>query len=540
MVLETAKIREIMGLKPGEVLIPFEKGVAPGFTEPIVPEKEPEKEEEKIAIEAPIEPTAAELEEVGELKVSEPDTKAPDMTTIEGEISYWKKKYETGIAESEKKQKEIEAKMTEYEKERDVWWKKITERQTVTERREELWEEIDIKPKEYFADIAGYIGEMEGMMNEYNKKEAERDRALIGVEQRMQGVAGSIIRGEQVFVNKQYNIELSQIASKIKVKAAIMEMKQGNFNTARSFIREAIADYTYETGLIYTQYSMFKEENKEVLDELKSEYKEALDKAETASYNTWIEEKQEKTQIMNWALQYAGSGITLEDTLEEAWVKASSVAATQKPPATLTTSQGIMQWSAKKGKWVSTGMMPATGAAALTTAQIRTQVQGDLDNFATILNTVGVEKEEEMLATIPSQYQPYLQKVPLVSALGQVLETKQWKALKVGYDEAQSLYMREAAPIDETWDTLEGQAKAFKADTGGSADEWMEMLPTGIDPVEVQGVIDKLWPITVEDEERELPTHEAMFGTPFVGAPPPPGVVVTGGPKTEVRGWLGL
>jgi len=263
-----------------------------------------------------------ELEITGDLKMPEEEAKEPDLTKVNGRNNYWKKKAEEAEKEKEAKLKEYEQKLAEYEEESKSWLNKLTKQQTLTEKQQSLWEELGIKPADYFSEMQADIAEMDAMMDNYNKKEAQRDAALARTEDRLTGMPGAILSGEQKAINKQYNLELNQIAAKIKSQSAVMEMKQGNFQEARSFIKGAVQDYTYDLQLKYTQFEMFKEENKEVLTDLRQDYRDALDEAETTAYNEWVQTQEEKEAVLNLQLDYAGAGITIDDTLEEATKKA--------------------------------------------------------------------------------------------------------------------------------------------------------------------------------------------------------------------------
>jgi len=333
-----------------------------------------------------------ELEEIGDLKMPEDEAKEPDLTRARGRNNYWKKRAEEAEKEKEAKLKEYEQKLAEYEEESKSWLNKLTKQQTLTEKQQSLWEELGIKPADYFSEMQADIAEIDAMMDDYNKKEAQRDAALLRAEDRLTGMPGAILSGEQKAINKQYNLELNQIAAKIKSQSAIMEMKRGNFQEARSFVKEAVQNYTYDLELKYTQFEMFKEENKEVLADLRQDYRDALDEAETAAYNEWVQAQEEKEAVLNLQLQYAGAGITIDDTLEEATKKAEEWQISQPLEGTGLTSQIVGGFEVLKD----------AAGNIISTRQIDTGIAGDNIQL-TPEGTIVPEQEKVVLQQIIQQ-----------------------------------------------------------------------------------------------------------------------------------------
>jgi len=117
-----------------------------------------------------------------------------------------------------------------------------------------------------------------------------------------------------------------------------MEARQNNFNEARSFANEAVADYTADLRFEYERYNDFVDMNMDLLDSLGAEYKEFVEGERQAILQKLTIEEQDKRSVMDLSLKYPKAGITINDTLEEATKKASEWSGAQ--PAE-TTSQII-------------------------------------------------------------------------------------------------------------------------------------------------------------------------------------------------------
>jgi len=261
------------------------------------------------------------LKEDSDLKIADPDVKQKDISKANGRTNYWKKRAEEAEKEAEAKLKEYEKELARIEEESKEWWKDLKSQKTIEEKRKALWEELGIKPKKHFEDIEADISEIEGIMENYNKKEAQRDAAIAQIQDRP-GMPGAILSGEVKQIKNEYNTELNRMAAEINTQIAVMEMKQGNFSQARSFVNQAVDDYTYDLELKYTQFEMFKEENAGLIDDLDADYRNALEEAEQATYNNWQNTKEEKRFVLDLKLKTPGSGITIDDTPEEALEKA--------------------------------------------------------------------------------------------------------------------------------------------------------------------------------------------------------------------------
>lgn len=250
------------------------------------------------------------------------ETKEPDITGAKSRQEFFRTKAEQERQDAELIRKEKEAKEAEQEEAPKSWfdWLKQQGKKTISAFRGEQFEEMGIEPEKFFEKQEATIAEIGSLMTEYDKLVAQKEQAIDRV-QNQTGADIGFLNRETREVENSYNIRLSQMSSGIKTKMAIMEMKQGNFNQARDFVREAVSDYTYELQIDYATFQQFREENKDAIKQLDTEYQQALDKAEQAKLSELELVETEKNAVADLMLRVPDAGISISDTLEEATQK---------------------------------------------------------------------------------------------------------------------------------------------------------------------------------------------------------------------------
>ncbi len=258
-----------------------------------------------------------------------PDTAgvAPDTTEAKGAIKSFEEYYKQKEKEAELARKELERQRAEVQKKEKSLFSKLLSKPTIEEKREEEFKEIGIQAAEFFAEQKADTAEVQKLMEEYDKKVSAKEAALAVIEERP--MVESVKEIEKLSEEKKRNIELSKLSSQIKTKLAIMEMKRGNFEQARSFIDQAIEDYTFDLKLEYSRYEDFKEQNADALKDLEDKYLKALDEAQSALKEELETRRNELEQIKELILKYPNAGIKLDDSIEDALEKARGAAAKQ-------------------------------------------------------------------------------------------------------------------------------------------------------------------------------------------------------------------
>ncbi|MDD5220148.1 MAG: hypothetical protein PHV11_06260 [Candidatus Bipolaricaulis sp.] len=277
-----------------------------------------------------------------------PPTKqyTPDLSQVDGAIA--REKEYTALLESKQSEYEQLAKQREEElKQAETEQKSVLDRMKdlvgmakPAEVREERLTDLGYDSAKFLAEQRADISEMEALRIDYDKAVAMRDQQIADIHGTA-GIGMDFLNNAIAQINRNANVVLSQKASAINNKAAIMEMKQGNFNQAISLADQAVEDFLYEIKFEYDMYYMFNQQNEDRINYLRGELKESLQTAEQYALAQYEEAKEEQTQVKNLMLQYPNSGIKIGDTLDEATQKASQWAGAQPEPGEIREVSGV-------------------------------------------------------------------------------------------------------------------------------------------------------------------------------------------------------
>lgn len=358
---------------------------------------------------------ADQIADVGEVNLPEPPDTPPDLTGASSRLAFLEEQSRAASEAADKARKENERLKKEADAKEKTWMQKLMDKETKEEKREAEFEEIDIKPTEYFAEQKDDIAEVSKLMEEYDKKVAIKDTAIATIESRAGADIGYISR-EAAEIAKKHNIELSQVSSSIKTKLAVMEMEKGNFEQARNFVREAVDDYTFDLKLEYDLFTTFKEDNKDMLADLDNKYTDALDKAESFALEAYNQAYDEQNKVGELMLEYPTANIKIGDTLQEATEKAGRVS----PETEYALPTSYKEWELA-GKSEGTGKTYAEwisqGGTKLTTAMKNYQLalgEGYTGSFA---EWSGKGTDKDALAEEIAYLQTYKNREEALSAL---------------------------------------------------------------------------------------------------------------------------
>jgi ElaB/YqjD/DUF883 family membrane-anchored ribosome-binding protein len=105
-------------------------------------------------------------------------------------------------------------------------------------------------------------------------------------------------------------------------EAALAQVYQGNYAEANNLVAQAVGDYTAEYQAEVDKFDKLYSVYGSWIGDLNQEERQILESAQQASKEKLAEAKAAATQIMEMKLQYAGAGINISDTLQEAVAKA--------------------------------------------------------------------------------------------------------------------------------------------------------------------------------------------------------------------------
>jgi hypothetical protein len=233
----------------------------------------------------------------------------------------------------------------------------VTNPNWLTEQKTKLWESTGMKSEEYFSQFKSDLAEVTTLKEDYNKAVEAKNQALLREEQRLAPEA--VIAGKMSRVEKEANLRLSTMSAQINTKLGIMEMKRGNFTDAQNFVNNAVNDYLTQYKMNVDNFRTFYNVNKDMVDSLKSDYKDIFNKSWDLAKLKLTQEENRTKQIANWIKEVPNANwgsnpldLTLEDAAQI--YQQGSLALAPK-------TQGNYYWDVQTGTWKLIGEMGGTG-----------------------------------------------------------------------------------------------------------------------------------------------------------------------------------
>ena len=177
--------------------------------------------------------------------------------------------------EERKKQYELDRKEAKEQQEKtQSLLDKFLNKPTTSDVSKQTYEDLGIKPADYFTERKADIAGVQSLMNSYDAKVVAKETEIARIES--QPLIEGIVNTQKIAAEKKYNIELNQMSAGINTKLAVMAMKQGKFNEAQDFVNQAVEDYTFDLNLEYEQLINFQEQNDDLLADLGAKYRDTL------------------------------------------------------------------------------------------------------------------------------------------------------------------------------------------------------------------------------------------------------------------------
>ncbi len=172
------------------------------------------------------------------------------------------------------------------------------------------------------------------------------------------GVTRGAIERETTAIQRKYASKKAKLSADLNAEASMLSAMQGNYTMAKEAADQAVLDYVFDYQQKVDTFNNVFNTYSDLISDLNQEEKEILKTAATEAQKELDEIKEEKKEVMALRLQYAGAGISIDDTLEEATAKAEKV---QKTPDIIGSADtGYFQWNSNSGKWEATGVNNST------------------------------------------------------------------------------------------------------------------------------------------------------------------------------------
>lgn len=320
------------------------------------------------------------------------------------------KAYEKQLASAEREQEKTSKSLLSF----------LSNSPSQTDIRADAYKDTGIDPSQYFADQKKRIAEIDSLTQAYNAQVAARDAAIAQSYDKL--ASNSFINNQIGQIERNAAPRLNQMSANINSKAAVLQALQGNFAEARSFVNQAVedavADRKFKLDLFTTMYQMNEDKINRLDDKYQTAFKYSMDIAQR-EYDAAREEKMAVGELM---LKYYESGITINDTLDEALAKAVASGA---DPQTAFQNALDAQQEARLG---SEGSTPGSTSSVSTYAQAYLDGQIELTSVpeklrAQVIAEANRIAEEALNAPLPAPTQP--RRSTLSYLPGAVLETLQ-------------------------------------------------------------------------------------------------------------------
>jgi len=255
-----------------------------------------------------------------------------------------------------------------------------TQAELRTEAQTQIYEEMGITA-EQFQQIGPLIGQISAYSQQIATLEAQKTAALAANEQRP-GRGLDLMTKEGNRIAKQYNSEIATKAAQAGVSVQHLQMLQGAQADANAMTAQIVNAATYDQRQELADIQWSLDAHQDLYNLMSNEEQTSWNRTYTLARDELDRATTEKTNVNNLMLQYAGAGITIDDTLDEAtkkaseWQKATPEVSTQII-GSADTGYSIVTVDKKTGKHISTKPIGAGGVPTVLTG-----TEAEIDIYA--------------------------------------------------------------------------------------------------------------------------------------------------------------
>ena len=202
----------------------------------------------------------------------------------------------------------------------------LTGSKTPQQMRDDAYSQTGINPTNYFAEEKAKIAEIGSLTEQYNNVVAQRDQQIAATGDKMASM--NFINNQTAQIRNNAAPELNRLSANINSKAAVLQALQGQFSEAETYVKNAVsaqtADYEFKLNALKTFYDM----NEDTITRLDSKYQNAFNTALQLAKDEYTRANKEATDVGALMIEYPSAGITISDSLDTAYTKASKTAET--------------------------------------------------------------------------------------------------------------------------------------------------------------------------------------------------------------------
>lgn len=248
------------------------------------------------------------------IKTANPVSLTPDTSSNQATLANWTAQQDQyqGLIDSITKQTEAAQKSTQENQK----WYQVNKPETVdvNQIRSDAFSQAGIDPNVYYADRKADLAELQSLNDQYTTLEEQKQMEIAAIE--AQPMAQDFITGKVSQAEKNANIRLNTLASKINNKQAIISLKQNDFNSAQSYANTAINQALQVYDINYQQVKDTYTMNQDIIDSMGTQAQQTF----TNALSLIEMQKSDEEARMNraWeAIKAGAQGITLDSTDEE-------------------------------------------------------------------------------------------------------------------------------------------------------------------------------------------------------------------------------
>jgi len=210
------------------------------------------------------------------------------------------------------------------------------------------------------SEIAPQISTLQDKINAIDLSEAKSIENL-----RSQPISEITAQGREAAIKRQAAIERSGYAADLSAKTALVEMYRGNISLAQSLISDSVNAATYDIQQQRADLDKLYDYYGDFINSLDKDTQNQLSILRDELKTTEEDQKTEKTNVLNLMLNYPSAGINVNDSLQDATLKA------QKASKVLSVSEakalGVPFGTTEKEAY---GLVPGS-SSEFTTAQLQ-------------------------------------------------------------------------------------------------------------------------------------------------------------------------
>ena len=328
------------------------------------------------------------------------DLVMPDTTTApDGAAAVLNSKGVSDMAKAEAARlKEIQDDLVEAEEEKRPWVDKLTGKKTSKA------DTLAAQQTKY--DISGKLDQLSSITNltlplqtQMADLEARQQREIDRNDERL---ASSVAKDREAnAIDLRYAKLQAPLAAKLNAYAAQAQAVQGNLSIANQFISQAVNAAVYDQEFEYNRTKDIMDANQDYIDGLEDDEKEILNNIQNLKLDEFNNAKVEKTAIGQLIVKYNqyGAGITFDDTLEEAQIKAGSLSTDEAELLSVAEAKSLgVPYGTTQAQAIAMGITPAGTTGVLTDTNLnklaRAGVPSDIAEKIQIALNEGATLEE--------------------------------------------------------------------------------------------------------------------------------------------------